>query len=206
MSEGVTTTSVNGADPGTLARIAVQRSKLRSAVTNLTTERDTIRSERDRLITENANLKTQADTGASQKRVKELEQKLRERDHRSAFDKTAKASGVPEDRLDAAWKLSDYKADGDVNEDALASTLDALKESNAFLFGESAPAKEGDAPIVKPGAGQGQGRKAKSSSNDSVIIEDDDPRWNDAAWQMTHRDQIHASTKAKQERTAREGF
>ena len=38
---------------------------------------------------------------------------------------------------------------------------------------------------------------------DADIIEDLDERWNDATWCMTHRDEIHRSTRAKQAREKR---
>lgn len=198
MSEA-TTFQANGPSLTEVVSLRVSRNKLKSAVNGLTTERDTLRNENVRLASELQAAKQAADTGASQKRVKELEQQIRTRDHKAAFEKQAKKSGIAEDRIEAAWKLSEYKADGDLNEDAINSSLDALKESNGWIFGEAPPATEGDPP-AKPANGAGKGGNNKSTSGDADIIPDDDPRWNDSVWQMNNRDKIIASSKEKMRR------
>lgn len=190
----------NSADSGTLARIAVQRSKLRTAVKNLTAERDTFKAERDKLVGENEKLKV---SGASQRRVRELEGQINVMKHRQVFDKMAKEKGIREDAVEAAWKLSGYTPDGDPVEDEIGEFVEGIIEQNAFLTAAATPPPVDPKATPKPGAGGGQGRPApkpygKNNPNPDIIPAGD-PRWTDAAWQAANQPALIAHAKAKLE-------
>lgn len=82
-----------------------------------------------------------------QKKVADLEKSesdlkgtLRQQAHRSAFDRAAKKAGADEDGLDDLWKLSGYEAKGDqVDDKAIGSLIDGLKESKKRFFGSGQP-------------------------------------------------------------------
>lgn len=144
--------------------------ELEAKLAALTTERDTA-------LTEVSTLKTTIEKtpSAERERIAELETTIRNRSHRDAFNKLA-AGKIKGDALDAAWKLSDWKADADeINEEDMGKTVDALVASNAFLAAsdEATPDQgKSDSPPVtrlggKPGltpvSGLGRGTTPKAN-------------------------------------------
>lgn len=188
-------------DPNTIARMAIQRSKLRSAVGNLTTERDALKAEAERLRAENVELQGKADTSASAKRVQELEAKLRQIDHRKVFDRLAAAKGARPDGLEDLYALSGYRAEGDAaDEAAIGALIDEQKGKRGYLFGkaEEAPA-EGTPPPARKALGSGQGSD-KAGAEGTIKMAPDDPRWSDTKWIMSN---YEAVAKASADRVAR---
>lgn len=144
------------------AKRAVWIDRLKTSLAAITGERDTIKAERDKLITENQALQVKADTSVAAKRVQELEGEIRQRDHRKAFDKVAKARGASEQALDDLWTLSGYKAEApEADETAIGTLLDAQKTARPYLFAPNGtttpPPPPGTPPPPKPGPGSGQG-------------------------------------------------
>lgn len=190
-------------DPSQLvARLGAQRQKFKAAAQHLTTQRDGLQAEVDRLTKENSDLKGKADNSATAKRVLELEQQIREGNHRRAFDRLAKAKGVPEDSLDLLWQVSGYKAQADeIDEPALSAVIDEQKAKPGVsrLFGAAAPpVKEGQStPPNKPAPGSGQGG---GSPNGVPPMAHDDTRWSDVAYMMNN---FQAVADAASQRIAR---
>jgi hypothetical protein len=184
-------------DRGTVTRLAIHRDRLRNAVKTLTTERDQARQERDNAIKERDTLKTAQtanESGPAQKKVKELEAKLRERDHKDAYKRIAEEKGIRKDALEDAWKLSGYEPNGEPDEDAIAELIDSQIEAKGYLKGEVATGTD----TAKPGAGTGQGGKRTSKRDpDPDYIPDHDARWRDASWQMNNQEAIRKSAEAK---------
>jgi regulator of replication initiation timing len=182
-----------------IARLGAQRSKFRAAAQSLAQERDQARADLTKLRERLAELEKTADTSAAVKRVAELERQIRERDHRSVFDRLAKTKGVAEDSLDLVYQLSGYQAEADqADEAAIGTLLDEAKGRPGLsrLFGPGDPAKP--APIVKPAPGGGQGGNPAEAS--PHVMQPGDPRISDVKYQFMNFDSI---ARAAQERIAR---
>lgn len=98
----------------------------------------------------------------------QYKQELEQLKHHSAFTKVAKSLGIAEDRIDAAWKLSDYKIDGDVNDDVITKILSQTLEKNVFLKSE---------PSLQPGLGSAKGLPVDSTKKLVRRRDFNDPRW-----------------------------
>jgi hypothetical protein len=184
------------AEASIVARLGAQKQKFKAAARALTSERDSLREENARIKAENEDLKKKADTSASSKRVAELEQQLRERDHRAAFDRVAKARGVREEALSDAWQLSGYRAEGEPDDDAIGALIDEQRAARGYLFAEPDKAAE-TKPPVKPGVGSGQGAKPAGAPQ---VLGQDDPRMSDVRWQMMNFDRISSAAMERMQR------
>lgn len=91
--------------------------------------------------------------------------------HRSAFTQVAKSLGVADSAMDATWKLSDYKAEGDAKEEVIKDIVSRTLETNPFLKGE---------PVQQPlqaGPGFSKGKPASTTKKLVNKSDFDDPRW-----------------------------
>jgi hypothetical protein len=114
---------------------------------------------------------------------------------RAVFDNIAKVEfGAHFDTIDDLWALSGIQPTSAPDEDSIREVIRGMSERKPRFFDASLALN----PLT--------GKPGNDSVNDQVIIEDGDPRWNDATWQMTNREAIHASTAAKQARAARRGY
>ena len=110
-------------------------------------------------------------------RVDDLAYELAEALWRPTFNTMAKAAGVRDDAIEAAWVLSGINPTGQPNEAVISDAIKAQMATKSFLFSETAVA---------------------ASKQPSVeIIENDDPRWSDATWQVKNQDKVQASARAK---------
>lgn len=178
--------------------VRVRNAKLKKVVTDLTGDRDRFKADADRLAKENADLKAKGDSSVLSKRVQELEGKLKEIEYRKTFDRVAKARGIREDALDAAYQLGGYKPSADeIDEDALELAIDEQRGRQTFLAGKVDSAAT-EKPPLKPAPGSGQG--GKTGGTGALQLADDDPRLKDNVWVWEHQDEIMEAIKAKRER------
>ncbi len=200
------TTAAGSADLGTVARLGAQKSKYKARAKELEGQATTLKTENEQLKARLTELEAKADTSASAKRVLELEQQLRDRDHRAAFDRVARTKGVREEALADAWQLSGYKAEGEPDDDAIGALIDEQKGTRGYLFGESGTSAEATnqatttptaSPIHKPAPGSGQG---KSPVSKPAVLAPDDPRHSDVKFMMRNYEAI---SQAAADRVAR---
>lgn len=190
-------------DVSLIARLGAQKSKYRAQARSLEGEVGTLRADNEKLRAQVAELGARADTSASAKRVQELEQQLRDRDHRAAFDRVARARGVREDALDGAWQLSGYKAEGEPDEAAIAAVIDGQKGPRGYLFADptdqaAATTTPTPTPLpARPAPGSGQGTKTVGKP---AILAPDDPRHSDVKFMMQN---YEAVSQAAADRVAR---
>jgi hypothetical protein len=139
-------------------------------------ERDTFKAERDdfnhQLVDAADKLKgvqTQLDAqpGELRKEVERLKGEITTRDHRDAFGRAAKTfkgekgETIREDALDALWKLSGYKPEGDPDDAKLSEAIAAAVAAQPFVLqstGQTAgsaavAAKGGQAAVAASGRG-----------------------------------------------------
>jgi hypothetical protein len=197
----MTTTTASNNEGLIIARLGAQRAKYKSERDATVNELNVIKAERDKLLTENTTLKTKADTSVLAKENQALQQKLRTIDHKKVFDRIALAKGARADMLDDLFELSKYEAKADeIDEEVLTGLIDEQKKSRTGFFGkpqEGEPKPEKAAPIVKPAVGSGQGKPDADPSRGDIIIKTDDPRRDDAAWQMKNFDKLVASANER---------
>lgn len=131
MSDGIS----NAPDPGTIGRLATQRSKYKQLSVAAARERDEARQQLAELNKQIEELKKGDQSG----RIQELQTELRTLRHRRAFDKLAKERGASDDVLDDLFDIIKYKPDGDEpDEKALAKLLDdaAAHPARSRFFAE----------------------------------------------------------------------
>jgi hypothetical protein len=173
-------------------KYSYQIRKLKDAMVDINKQRDDAIKELEDGKKELSRLEKEYNSSNSMKRVKELEQELRSRNHRAVFDRIAKDKGVREDGLDDLYSLSGYKADGDIVDEAAVSTvIDEQKGKRAYLFTAPAdPNAPPPRPEAKPGPASGQGHRPGGGTTGFMLPEESDPRWSDAKWQWEHRTEI----------------
>ncbi len=195
MSEGATVVQ-NGAD---VSKYMYQIRKLKDALATASRDRDAFKAEADQYRNDNKDLKDKYDVSKAAQKVTELEGKLKEVEFRKTFDRVAKAKGIREDALDAAYQLGGYKPSGDeIDEDALGLAIDEQKGRQTFLAGKVETATT-ETKVVKPATGSGQG--AKTGGGGSFTLPDDtDARWSDPVWQWNNQTNIMTALKEKRER------
>jgi hypothetical protein len=189
------------------AKLERSRAKLRDTAAALVKERDEARKEAEKLAKDLEAAK------ASDAKVAELQQQLRDRDHRDAFAKLAKERGATDATVDSIWKLTMYEAKGEKPDEALiAKALDeaAVNPAMAPLFSGGQPvfrnqvpgSSNGKGPDIpaghRPGVNSGQGGRTAGPSE--YTITDDDPRASDVAYQMRNWPHIQAAAMQRMER------
>lgn len=116
-------------------------------------ERDAAIRERDEAKAEAVKAKKDYDAAPLKLEMEKLKQEMRDRTHRSTFDKIAAEKGVAPDALELVYKHSGYTAEGDAaDEKVIGTLLDGLKAQPgvARLFGDATPPST-------PANGRGQG-------------------------------------------------
>jgi hypothetical protein len=152
----------------TVARLAAQRTKWRTAAATLVQERDAARAE---AVTAKQAAIDAAKTGGAEE-IASLKATIKLNAHRGKFDELAKAAGVRPKALNDLWDKSGYKADADApDEAAMTKAIEKQKTDRDYLF-EPADQVEADAdpagfndapPEPKPGPGRGQGGNRPST-------------------------------------------
>ncbi len=178
--------------------------KLKDALATASNERNAAIAERDAAKAELTDVKTKSDSSALHKRNQELEGRLRVIEHRKVMDKAALAKGVKAEALDAFYKLSEYEAKGDPNEEEIGAFVDSKVESLSFLIGEAE--EEGEKPITKPAVGSGKSRPNASTATGFQLPPKGDSRWNDTKWLAKTEDQRIARAKDNELRGIVEEF
>jgi hypothetical protein len=196
MSE--TAVQANGASLQDVIRLRVNRDKLKAVVTDLTAQRDEAVKRAEKSDKALEDYRAKAENSPLAKQNAELKQKLRDVEHRKTFDKLAAERGVTNGKaVDTLYEKSGWKADADeFDADQMGASIEATLEEHTYLKAAVTEQPANGQP-VKPGPARGQGLTAKKTSLDPAIIEDDDPRMNDAAWQMKNQDKLVASAAAK---------
>lgn len=173
MSDEVNTNA--NAEAAKYRKIAQAR---KAKVAELEQQLATLTGERDAARNEASSLKSAP--SEAQARIDELTGKLRQRDHRDAFNKLA-AGRLKPDALDAAWKLSEWKADTDeVDAESLGNAIGSLIETHGFLAAEAATPDQGESgspPVVRlngtpspvPGLGRGPAPKTTKETPPKVF-------------------------------------
>lgn len=137
---------------------------LAEQVKGLATERDDLLKDRD-----GWKQKAEAAPGEKDKQLAELQTKLRDRDHRDAYHKAAKAAGVPDDKLADFHALSGYKPEGDaIDEAAIAAHVGEALKGRPYFAGTATTtasdgAKNGDPTPAQLPPGPGAQRGARST-------------------------------------------
>jgi hypothetical protein len=193
MSEATVTTN----STTDVSKYMYQIRKLKDALASAAKDRDSFKAEADQYRKDNTDIKSKYDESTLAQRLKEAEGKLKEVEYRKTWDRIAKAKGIREDALDAAYQLGGYKpAEGEIDETVIGEAIDEQKGRQTFLAAtkDATPAKpEGKAA---PGSGQG----AKSGTGGTGIFQlpaDDDPRWSDNMWLWNTRHQRAEAYKEK---------
>jgi len=62
-----------------------------------------------------------------------LQRDVTERKHLDVFKAEGRKAGIPENRLDAAWRLAGHNAEGEPDAKAIKSLVDSTIEANDFL-------------------------------------------------------------------------
>ena len=177
---------------GLVARLAAKREKWKAAASKLTSERDealkraeAAEKERDEAVSKAAKI----EQGGSAKRVAELEQQIRVRNHRDKFTELAKARGADDAAVDALWQLAGWEVKGDdIDETEMAALLDQQKAhpAQSRLFGQT-QANGKTEPVIKPGVGAGRGATTPPAVAPYSVAEGD-PHDNDVVWMFSNFD------------------
>jgi len=195
------TAVVNTEGAHAIARRMAKTLELKNAIGNLTTQRDEANKRADKAEKALTDYQAKQEASPLHKQVGQLKQKLRDVEHRKTFDEIAKDKGVTNPKaLETLYEKSGWKADNDeFDADEMGATIDAALEEHSYLKTVVQEVAQNGAP-AKPGAAKGQGTRSTKPHTDPAVIEDDDPRMNDAVWQMRNPDAMAASSNAKRAR------
>lgn len=196
MSEtaGTTTTVQQTTD---VSKYMYQIRKLKDQLADAVKDRDGFKAEADEYRKQSAEYKARADNSAVGKQLQDALGRLREIEYRKTWDKVAKAKGIREDALDAAYQLGGYKPDGEeIDEETLGTAIEAQKAKQAFLAGKVETTDKKEAKVA---VGSGQGTKS-GGSGAFQLPDENDGRWNDPAWQWNNREKIAEAIKERNER------
>jgi hypothetical protein len=188
-----------------VSKYMYQIRKLKDALKLLTDERDKSRSEVTRLLSENTELKTKGDSSALAKRNQELEGKLRVIEHRKVLDKAALAKGIKPEALDAFFKLSEYDAKDEPNEEEIGAFVASKVESLSFLVGKAEP-ETPEAAAKKLAVGSGKSGSTATTTNGFDLPPKGDRRWSDPKWLAKTQDQRAARAKDNEAKGVVEDF
>lgn len=141
---------------GKFTRVAMRRRLAEDAAKKHKERADSAETEREALKKEIADIKASPDS----KRVNELQQQIRDRDYRAAFDAKASKAGIKPAHLDRAWKLASIDTSKpQIDDAAIEAVVASHKTEIPEWFGESAAATtetKVEASIVKPAPGSGR--------------------------------------------------
>jgi hypothetical protein len=142
-----------------IARLASQKAKFKSAWQTVTAKVAGLEKAVTDLTAERDQLKTQSDPTAASKQVEALNATIRGMKTRAAFDSAALKEGASPAALEDLWKLAEVKADADEPDlAAITATITAQKAARAWAFGATPPPLDPNAPPPpRPAAGSGQG-------------------------------------------------
>jgi hypothetical protein len=201
MSETATQT-VNTEGAHAIARRMAKTLELKNAIANLTTQRDEANKRADKADKALSDLQAKHEASPLAKQNAQLKQQLRDVEHRKTFDALAKEKGVTNEKaIDTLYEKSGWKAEADeFDADQMGATIDTTLEEHAYLKTATQNGQQENGSQVKPAPGKGQGHSGKKASSDPAIIEDDDPRMSNSAWQMANWDKMSASAAAKRAR------
>jgi hypothetical protein len=155
------------------------KSKLKEFGTRLgalEAERDAAVKQRDAAQAAATDAETKFNAEPLKGEVERLKGELREKTHRTVFDRLAAEKGVAKDALDLLYQNSGYKADKDeADEKAIGVLIDDLKAKPGVsrLFGE------GQAPPPPPAPGGGQGGRPENHGSKFRVTQAQlrDPEW-----------------------------
>ena len=161
---------------GMAARMGSKIRKWKDLTKAAQAERDAHAAKIAELEAQVKDLSGRADGNEAAKQRDELKAQIRDRDHKEAFTRAAKAAGASTDaQINDLWKLSEYKAETDVPDPAKIETLIAAqKVERSYLFG-TAP-QPGN---PRPGAGGGKGASDADNQGNFVVTraQANDPVW-----------------------------
>lgn len=143
-----------------LSNANAESKKYRLSKKAMAEELNKVKTEHESYAKELESLKKSPSTLAQE--VEKLRGELRQRDHRTAFEKVAKELKVKDGAIDDLWTLSGYKADkDDVDVEALKGLITSNVEKRPYFLAEQeAPAK----PVLNPGPAMGRGKPAEGVS------------------------------------------
>lgn len=151
----------------------LKNKKLQEQNDQLTEMASSLAEERDRLAA-----MSEAAPNELQAKIDELQGQIRQRDHRTAFDRLAKESKVREDALEDFWSLSGYKPEADeIDEKSIKAVIDKTLQGRDWL--KAAPEPDGStrrpemggqATQFAPGPGSSRGSLPTERGQDDDLI------------------------------------
>jgi len=186
-------------DNSAISILKEQIGNLTSQLQTLTSERDEYRDALSEVTNERDTLKTQISSPDKlTAELTALKQQIRDRAHKDVFAKLAKDAKVKEAAIEHLWKVSGVKAEDDEpDEKALADIVKRLKTEADYAFDDSEPANMREAreaaerqtrewsgkkhglPAPKEAAAGG-GRSGRNQGGDGTIVTADmraDPKF-----------------------------
>lgn len=185
------------------AALKESRGKLKTSTERIAT----LEKEHGQAVEQRDKLEAAAKAAPSEqgKRIAELEQQLRQRDHRDAFSAAARKAGVSPDHVDDLYRLSGLTPpeSGEITADSFGEFLGTAKTSRAWAFaaspdaggssggaGNAGPSQPPPRPTQGPGGSQG----APDKTGRSFTVRQADMR--DPAWMRIHGAEYVAAHKA----------